>query len=61
MPLFHLTKAILWAALAAAATFAFISRFTPLSVTLVVLVIASVAFWLARHSTQLRTRYLEKE
>lgn len=61
MRLFRLVKTLLWAALAAATTFAFISRFSPLSVAALACTAQALGFWLVRHRGELRAAYRSKE
>ncbi len=54
-------KLLLWAALAAAWTFALVSRFSPGSLLLLAFVVIAQPFWLLSHATQLRKSYLRNE
>ena len=61
MPLFSLTKFLLWTAFAAASTFVLVVRFSPLALALFALVAATTVYWLVRHRLELARRYLKAE
>lgn len=61
MPLFSLTKFLIWTAFAAALTFVLVVRFSPLALALFALVAATTVYWLVRHRLELGRRYLKAE